>query len=299
MKKRWLVAVELVIGCLTAVVLPQLRDPPSYEATLSDGTVVRLVKVGVEMVPYDSYPPLKAAIAGFVPNRFQWHLGDRQRLTINSEPDALTMLFRIQSKEGHPKRVRSRFLSRIEFIKSTGYVFRIGVSGYSSSAEIMHISEGPFPRRDPTLHVRLYEKETDRLLFDLHIPNPDYKPKFDEWKPEPVPATQTVEPLTVPLKNGLENIPTEYLRDEDIEITSTNPRWTNTRPQWQHWTTDATGGRANGLTGISPFEPAWKLHVRVRRNKAAEFSLNEVWRTRLIRLPAPMTAERLNLHCKQ
>lgn len=159
----------------------------------------------------------------------------------------------------------------------------------------MLINEGPFPRRDPMLHMRLYQKETDRLLFDLHVPNPGYKPKFDEWAPEPVPATQTVEPLTVTLKNGPANIPLEYVRDEDVEITSTDPRWTNTPPKRNFWVTDATGGKAYRLSGLSPFEPAWKLHLRFWRNESAEFSPDEVWRTKLIKLPAALTAERLKL----
>jgi hypothetical protein len=204
-------------------------------------------------------------------------------------------LFLLRTKEDQPKNGPTQFLSRIEFVESTGHVFPVRVSGYGSSSGVMHISEGPFPRREPMLHMRLYEKESDRLLFDLHVPNPGYKPKFDEWTPEPVPATQTVEPLTVTLKNGPANIPVEYVRDEDVEITSTDPRWTNTPPKRNFWVTDATGGKGYSLSGLSPFEPAWKLHLRFWRNEAAEFSPDEVWRTKLIRLPAPLTAERLKL----
>ena len=244
---------------------------------------------------YDSYPPLKAALAGYVPNRFQSRLGERTRFTFNTQSDELGLLFLFRTPADQPKRDVTQFLSRIEFVESTGFVFKVGVSGSSSFGSVMLINEGPFPRRDPMLHMRLYEKETDRLLFDLHVPNPGYKPKFDEWTPEPVPATQTVEPLTVTLKNGPANIPAEYVRDEDIEITSTDPRWTNTPPKRNFWVTDATGGKAYRLSGLSPFEPAWKLHLRFWRNESAEFSPDEVWRTKLIKLPAALTAERLKL----
>ena len=244
---------------------------------------------------YDSYPPLKAAFAGYVPNRFQSRLGERTRFTFNTQSDELGLLFLFRTPADQPKRDVTQFLSRIEFVESTGFVFKVGVSGSSSSGSVMLINEGPFPRRDPMLHMRLYEKETDRLLFDLHVPNPGYKPKFDEWTPEPVPATQTVDPLTVTLKNGPANIPLEYVRDEDVEITSTDPRWTNTPPTRNFWVTDATGGKAYRLSGLSPFEPAWKLHLRFWRNESAEFSPDEVWRTKRIKLPAALTAERLKL----
>jgi len=295
MKKRWLVVAVMVMVGLIFAVLSQLKEPPSYAATLSDGTIVRLAKVGVGAMSYDSYPPLKAALAGYVPNRFQSRLGERTRFTFNTQSDELGLLFLFRTPADQPKRDVTQFLSRIEFVESTGFVFKVGVSGYSSSGSVMLINEGPFPRRDPMLHMRLYQKETDRLLFDLHVPNPGYKPKFDEWAPEPVPATQTVEPLTVTLKNGPANIPLEYVRDEDVEITSTDPRWTNTPPKRNFWVTDATGGKAYRLSGLSPFEPAWKLHLRFWRNESAEFSPDEVWRTKLIKLPAALTAERLKL----
>lgn len=295
MKKRWLVVAVMVMVGLIFAVLSQLKEPPSYAATLSDGTIVRLAKVGVGAMSYDSYPPLKAALAGYVPNRFQSRLGERTRFTFNTQSAELGLLFLFRTPADQPKRDVTQFLSRIEFVESTGFVFKVGVSGYSSSGSVMLINEGPFPRRDPMLHMRLYEKETDRLLFDLHVPNPGYKPKFDEWAPEPVPATQTVEPLTVTLKNGPANIPLEYVRDEDVEITSTDPRWTNTPPKRNFWVTDATGGKAYRLSGLSPFEPAWKLHLRFWRNESAEFSPDEVWRTKLIKLPAALSAERLKL----
>ena len=295
MKKRWLVVAVMVMVGLIFAVLSQLKEPPSYAATLSDGTIVRLAKVGVGAMSYDSYPPLKAALAGYVPNRFQSRLGERTRFTFNTQSDELGLLFLFRTPADQPKRDVTQFLSRIEFVESTGFVFKVGVSGYSSFGSVMLINEGPFPRRDPMLHMRLYQKETDRLLFDLHVPNPGYKPKFDEWAPEPVPATQTVEPLTVTLKNGPANIPLEYVRDEDVEITSTDPRWTNTPPKRNFWVTDATGGKAYRLSGLSPFEPAWKLHLRFWRNESAEFSPDEVWRTKLIKLPAALTAERLKL----
>ncbi len=295
MRRRWLLAATLLIGIVIVAALSLMKEPIRPEATLSDGNLVRFEKAGIGTISYDSYPPLKAALAGYVPNRFQSRLGERFQGTMTSQPHELGLLFSIWTPDGKRKRDPTQFLSRIESVESTGHVFKVGVSGYSSTNGLMCISEGPFPRRNPMLHLRLYERETDRLLFELHLPNPGYKPKFDEWKPEPVPATQTVEPLTVTLKNVPANITGDYLRDEDVEITSTDPRWTNTRPQWNFWVTDATGGKAYTLSGLSPFEPAWKLHLRVRRNESAEFSPDEVWRTKLIKMPAALNAARLKV----
>ena len=295
MRKRWIVVAMLVIGCLIAAVLLQLKEPPSHEAMLSDGTIVRLVKVGIGIIPYDSFPPLKALVADYVPNRFQGRLGTRIKTKLICQPHEIGLVFLLRTKEDQPKTDPQQFLSRMEFIDSKGFVFNVGVSGYQSSSGVMLIDEGPFPRRDPVLHLRLFELKTDRLLFDLHVPNPGYKLSFDEWTPAPVPATQTAAPVTVTLKRGPADIPAKYLRDEDLEITSTDPRWTATRPQRHVWLTDATGSRAYEFSGLSPHEPAWKLQVRVFRSAEAEFGADEVWRTKLINLPEALKAERIKL----
>lgn len=294
MKKRWMAAI-LVMVCLTVAALSLLKEPPSHEATLSDGTVVRLVKVGIGIIPYDSFPPLKALVADYVPNRFQSRLGTRIKTTLTCQSHEIGLVFLLRTKDDQPKTDPQQFLSRMEFLDSKGFVFNVGVGGYSSSSGVMLIDEGPFPRRDPVLHLRLFELKTDRLLFDLNIPNPGYKPTFDEWTPEPIPATQTAAPLTITLKRGPADIPVKYLRDEDLEITSTDPRWTATRPQRHVWLTDVTGSRANDFSGLSPHESAWKLQVRVFRSAEAEFGADEVWRTKLVTLPGELKAERIKL----
>ncbi|MEI7929589.1 MAG: hypothetical protein WCH40_13650, partial [Verrucomicrobiales bacterium] len=137
MKKRWLVVAVMVMVGLIFAVLSQLKDPPSYAATLSDGTIVRLAKVGVGAMSYDSYPPLKAALAGYVPNRFQSRLGERTKFTFNTQSDELGLLFLFRTPADQPKRDVTQFLSRIEFVESTGFVFKVGVSGYSSFGSVM------------------------------------------------------------------------------------------------------------------------------------------------------------------
>lgn len=295
MKKRWWAAVALVVVGVIFTALTLMKETPTQGATLSDGSTVQLLKVGFGAMPYDSFPPLKAALADYVPNQWQARLGERVRVSFNFSESGLGLLFDQRHPDGKRKTEAKQFLSRIEFIESTGFVFNQTVSGYSASGGVMLISERAFPRRDPMLHLRLYEQKTDKLLFDVHVPNPAYKPTFSEWTPEALPATQTVKPLTVTLKRGPADIPAQYLREEDVEITSTDPRWTATQPQRHVWLTDATGNTAYGFSGLSPFEPAWKLNIRFRRNPAAEFGDDEVWRTKLVAMPAALKAVRLNL----
>jgi hypothetical protein len=305
MKKRWIVVAMLVMGVLIVVILSQLKDPSSHEATLSDGSIMRFEKVGLGAIKYDSYSSIKAAIAPYVPLQFQSRLGLRVQGTFNIPPHEIGLVLSNSTEPGQKRPADDNYhWSRIEFVESTGFVFKERASNLSAgsasdtsgrSRGMYCTTWGPFPRRDPVLHLRLFEADTERLLFDLHTPNPGYQATFADWTAEPVPMSQTMKPLTVTLKNGPANIPTNFLRDDDLEIVSTDPRWTAIRPQRNFWLTDATGNKADEFTTLSPFEPAWKLHVRVRREASAEFDAGEVWRTKLIALPAAVTAERLAL----
>ena len=228
-------------------------------------------------------------------SRIAFDFGERIKGSFGIQPDTLGLMFSTWTAEGKRKNGSSKFLSRIEFIESSGFVFVAGVSGYSGSSNMILFSENAFPRRDSSLQMRCYEEQTDRLLFDVKFPNPFYAPNFTEWVPETIPATRTVAPLTVTLKHGPAEIPHPYLRDEDLEIQSTDPRWTNTRPNRHFWLTDATGNRTYRLDGLSPFEPAWKIGLCIRRHPQAEFGSDEVWRTGRFSVPAALSAERLNL----
>jgi hypothetical protein len=297
--KRFVVAGLVLIGLLLAVLIvviaQELKGHRGPEVVLTNGTRVRLVKVGVGKCSYDSYTPLKAVLASITPNKYRHHWGDRVLFSSHSQPHEVGLIFELRTPEGRPKPELKQFLSRIEFIDSQGFVFKQNVGGYSSfGSGVMALNEGPFPRRDPMLHMRLYEQTTEKLLLDLHIPNPGYKPTFDVWAAEPLPATQTIAPLTVTLKHGPADIASDHPTEADFEITSTDPRWTTPKPSWNWWITDATGGTAYSLDGLSPFEPAWKFHLRLHRGADAEFGEDEVWRTKLLKLPGPLSLERLS-----
>ena len=294
----WIVAGLLLcssLAMITFVLTNQWKESPPTEVTLSDGTIVRFEKVFVGTTSYDSYPRTKAFFASYVPNRFQSRLGERIKTTFGVNPDQLGVLFSIWTKDGQRKQNSNSFLSRIEFVESTGFVFKSSVGGYNSSYNLMRIAEGPFPRRDPVLHVRMYEQGTERLLFDLTVPNPGYQPHVTEWSPETIPITKSAAPLTVTLKHGPAEFKYQYLSDNDIEITSKDPRWVRTPPKRHFWSSDATGNLTYVFPGLSPFEPAWKLNIRLWRSSDAEFSAEELWKTEFYPLPSSSNVEKLNL----
>ena len=293
---RWFGLSLLLFGLIAIAVLMigSSTQQVHSEATLSDGTVVRFEKAAVGTVTYDSYPRLKALLVEYVTSRYQGQFGERFKGSFGIQPNSIGLLFSLWKPDGKRIRESSRFLSRIEFIESTGHVFSTEVNGYSSSSSVVLFNADAFPRRDPLLHLKCYEVETDRLLFDLTIPNPGYRPPYQEWTSEPLPAVRTAAPLTVTLKHGLLEFAHPYVRDDDLEIHSSDPTWTKLPLQRRVWFTDATGNLSYNFKSLSPYEPAWKINVHLGRNVEAEFAPDEVWRTERFRLPSPLTAERVN-----
>ncbi len=279
----------------TFAVWNQGKEPPPQEATLSDGTIVRFEKVFIRTTPYDSYSRVKGFVTDYVPKGFQSRLSDRIKTTFSIQPNHLGVLFSTWTKDGKRKQDSPQFLSRMEFVESTGYIFDSPVTGHNSSYNLKCMSDPAFPRRDPILHMRLYEQGTDRQLFDLTVPNPGYQPQVTEWSPETIPITKTVSPLTVTLKRGPAEFKHQYLADDDIEITSTDPRWILTRPKRHFWSSDATGNLTYVFPGLSPFEPVWKLNIRLWRSSDAEFSADEVLKTQFYPLPSSSRVEKLDL----
>jgi hypothetical protein len=293
----WIIAGLLfcAIAFATFAVWNQGNEPPTHEATLNDGTILRFEKVFIGTTSYDSYSRIKGFVADYIPKGFQSRWGDRIKTTFSIQPNHLGVLFSTWTKDGKRKQDSPQFLSRMEFVESTGYVFDSPVTGHNSSYNLKSMSDPAFPRRDPMLHMRLYEKETDRLLFDLTVPNPGYQPHVMEWSPEELPIRKTISPFTVTLKHGPAEFKHQYLADDDLEITSTDPRWILTRPKRHFWLSDATGNTTYVFPGLSPYEPVWKLNVRLWRSSDAEFSADEVWKTQFYPLPSPSIVEKLDL----
>lgn len=293
MKNRWWQVSIVFVLCFLGISILFFGEPLRPENRLSDGIIIRFEKAVMGPMPYDSYPPVKALLASYTPGILQRYLGEREQITFNTDSDGISLLFSYWESDGKRKKVIHDpqgnpvpTIGRIEFIESTGFVFNLRANWRSSSGHLLILSEQRFPRRDRILHMRCYEEETDNLVFETKILNPGYRQTFKEWKPLPVPMSKTVPPVTVTLLREPAEFFVNYLRDDDVEIRSTDPSWIQKSPEKHAWFSDATGNQTQSLVAeLSTFEPAWKLHVQLRRNRLADFSPDERWRS--VRVPFP------------
>jgi len=178
-----------------------------------------------------------------------------------------TFLFRTVNSSGkytNPNQTMAGF----EFIESTGYVFRrFGFADFPHWG-VYAMTRSCLPRRDKELTIRIKPDWNKPGFTEMKIPNPVYKENIQDWQPEPLPVTKTVETLTARLEAIRYHGSSQgagYIYCQ-IRGESPTPEWTN--GAFHTTFEDATGNQGQEL---SPFEPAWKVVARAYRNWATPF----------------------------
>lgn len=262
----------------SVVIRGRLRKPKPISAEVSGGGRADFLAAGLGGVNYSSDDMIQAFLRKWLPFGLSRKLPPLETVNTSGNQSSngaeqLVLLFKMTPG------TESYFLGRYEFDESTGFTFKAqnsGSSGYGNN--LVSFGVEAFPRRDQQLNCRLYERETDKLLFTLKLPNPAYKPDHPVWTPEPLPATTTVAPVTVTMRGFQKQTIPNYI-SPDLEITSD--------ATWDKITHYASLQDATGNTGgmLSPFESAWKVKVTVRRTRDATFTANELWAVDPLELP--------------
>lgn len=283
--------IRVVLGCgllITTVLLVRgvLSRPPA--ADLSNGKRAFFLQTGLGSIRYSSDNAAEAYLRKQFPNAAQQYLSqhdtlsDQGRFSSNGALQLLLLFRYIANDEGN-------FLSRIELDESTGYTFSNLISGPSGRASSLASFVVPrFPRRDPRLNCRIYERGTDRLLLTLNVANPAYRPNYPVWTPDALPITKTAEPVNVTVRGFREEInPVDNMPVLDVVLNSSWDKLTHTVVY-----DDATGNTEGAL---SPFEAAWKAKVTVRRTSESSFTDSERWVLDPIPLPLAESSKRSGL----
>jgi len=251
---------------------------------------VRLLKVDAGTLTYSSDDAIRRALRPRLPYSWASHLGPVTEVpghTARTMPYAgpqLLALFQLTDAAGatHPNK-RPDF-ERLEFVESTGFLYSEQTHSTGLHGSGTRLFQVPaFPRRDPVLRIRAYETD-DLLLHEWAIPNPGYRPDYPVWTPEPLPITKTIAPVTMTLKS-LFPFPQAVDLSPKIESSSEDRSWAD--PYTLQYWTDATGNSADRL---SPFESAWKLHVRTFRRGNVTFPSHLSWTLDPVELPPPATS---------
>lgn len=261
----------LCFGAFLVVVMAiqKEEDPYLAEVAIPGSTDrLRLLSTTDEPLKYHWKPP---RFANFFPKPgqayvppIQVNLDGLDRLT--NQPGH-TFLFRTVNSSGKYTNP-NQTMAGVEFVESTGFVFRrFGFVDFPHWG-VYALTRSCLPRRDKELTIRIKPDWSKPDFAEMRIPNPVYNKNIQDWQPEPLPVTRTVENLTARLEairyHGSPQGP-GYI-DCQIHGESLAPEWTNVA--FQTTFQDATGNQ--GLE-LSPFEPAWKVVARTYRNWATPF----------------------------
>ncbi len=196
--------------------------------------------------------------------------------------DLTSFLFRMVNNQNQWANPRGYGFLRYQFVESTGFVFPPdGRLEWQFQGGAQLVQTTAFPCRDKELTIRvttIEEKTPNSKQFT--IPNPYYRDDFPVWSPETLPVVKTRNGMTVELKDmgysGRSFHPTILQRLGNDQI---------------HFSTyfavveDATGNRCDSFSGLSPFEPAWKVVANVFPAPSAPFSDDHVQLVGKFRIP--------------
>jgi len=259
---------------------------PIDSVPLSTGQYnVRFLKADVGTLNYTSDDNLRAFLRPRLPGPLVKKLGDVTTIRGHApacpefgEPP-LILLFQLLTPRNTVQTTTATVFGKIEFPESTGFVFTEDINGYNSNGQgtsLHHFTA--FPRREPQLHFRLFE-QNGKLLMEKSVANPGYRADFPVWTPEPLPQTKALAPIQVTLRS-LKAAAKHRFIEPIVEVASDDPSWLNPERTVQ-WA-DATGNTGGWL---SPFETAWKLHLRLRRRRDADFPAAFTWLADPIAVP--------------
>ncbi|QDT52017.1 hypothetical protein Pan44_00240 [Caulifigura coniformis] len=253
---------------------------------------VRFLKADLGTLNYSSDDNLRAFLRRRIPGPLVKKLGEvttvRGYTPSHQEfgGPPLVLLFQLLTPQNALQTTTSTVFGKIEFPESTGFVFTDEINGYNSHGEGTSLHDfTAFPRREPQLHFRLYE-QNGQMLMEKSMANPGYRTDFPVWTPDALPQTTSVEPITVTLRSLKVDVKNRHL-GPIADVASDDPSWLNPERSYQ-WT-DATG---NSGSWLSPFEPAWKLHLRYRRRRDAEFPASATWTADPVAVPVGLTVTR-------
>jgi hypothetical protein len=146
-----------------------------------------------------------------------------------------------------------------------------------------------YPRRQKKFLLKVLSGPTNAVVASFEIPNPEYR-KFPDWRPSPMPQTQTNGRVTFTLfglsrrKGDPQGIITRWKAETH------DPAWSNAqvravilydasgnqslpRVNWSPALSANGWSATNGfLASLSPREPAWKVRVLVERARSEDYA---------------------------
>ena len=267
--RRQVLIVSVIVIAVALFSLLVIRSEPRI-VTLPDGTRVEFLGTTVGRQTFTTEKRWHKLAKRILPMRFQNWIPSTTTGILSSGTNSITVFLRVSDPTGG--RVNSVPWRGYRVEDSTGFAYQRenGFSSFGRSSEIICFILRAFPRRESEFRLILLGV-TNSEMVAFTVPNPIQSP-FPEWKPLPLPQTQTNAAVALTLESIREGGSATYRSlSPKWNLRSLAPNWDSAKVK-QYTFLDATGNEGYWL---SPREPAWMVHAKVHRQASEHFSAEE------------------------
>lgn len=279
----WL-AILIVVGGGVFGLVQIYRSIPTQSFLLPDGSRFTLLGVKMANEKFSTDKPWHKPLRRWLPARWLgWLPASFTSTSGISRTNAATIWFTLTDNTGADVNVFPWHWYGA--VGDDGFEHALGGGSGASSAGgrmIRHLDLEAFPRRQKDFDFRLLDQNR-RVIGSIRLRNPSRGP-FPEWRPVPMPVTQTNGPVAVTLESIAEqtNRYGVWLAPK-WKLITTDSQWVRAKPAYQDFE-DATGNRGGRL---SFQESAWKLTMPFRRVGWTNYSDDERFRLAGLTVPEP------------
>lgn len=275
--RLWPGVVVLLLVLLTAIGIwkrtKSLQASRPQTITLTNGTVIEFVGTRVGEEQFSSDTPTVASLRRHLPFPLTRWLPP---VVVGGcgwgRSNGLTIYLRVRTPVGMTGTPIGSYTAEDDdgyrYPTVRGFCSFSGPGG--ASDQYYGLTLTAYPRRQSHFRFRMFAEDNTLIgTFDVQTPP---QPPFLKWNPMPLPQTQSNGPAALTLQS-FRVWPNEPDRGVELKtrIDSADMGWSNARTRFQ-FLEDAT---RNTRHHLSPREPAWKIHVRVYRDEAKDFSNSE------------------------
>lgn len=270
----------LAVAALAAVLLAKQEDAA---VVFPDGSRIELLGTAVGGQVFTTEKRWHKVAKRWVPSRFHRLFPPVSSGSCSSSTNSVTVYFKLTDLSGAFTRgglpwdgYGADDDTGFRYARDGGYCS----FGGGATPQILGLSLRAYPRRQAEFNFQFFDAKR-AVLGSLRVPNPLRGP-FVDWKPAPLPQSQTNGPVTLTLEGLQErgNAQSRYASPK-WKLTATNSAWANAKARY-FTLRDATGNEGQWL---SPREPAWIVSTVVHREKPEEFGPEERFRIDDISIP--------------
>jgi hypothetical protein len=270
-----IIIILLLIGVATGVLVVGLRGQRESRArrvVLTDGTQVEFLGTSVGSTNFTTETKWQQMARTYLPRRFQNWLPPITSGNCGSGSNSVAVYLSVSNSSG--TNLSSLPWNYYVTEDETGFRYPheggyCSFGGYTSP-KIYGFTLRAYPRREKEFLFHLMDSK-GVVMGSLRVPNPLFG-AFPEWKPLPLPQTQTNGPVILTLQGLREQKGDTWCYiDPKWHLEATDPAWVKAQPRSQILE-DSTG---NSGQSLSLREGAWKLHTAVYRKRVEDFTPSE------------------------